>query len=478
MQTYIENSIWQTLQKVKSTTKTTEKLSILTNFVKHLSSQDDLKNYNLFLSICQHVFDYQKVYFIKKIPAWEYKHHNRNYSHNIEHHLSENGIINQLLTRKITGNAAKDSLQYALETSSFIETSYLIKCIIDKTFDIGADHTTFAKAFGFDLVEEHKVSLCTPATEKLIDNFKYPAIGQLKYDAMRIEVDIQENSVKLITRPGKTILTNNDEVDGVLINTILPKIKELYASYGYNITGNRIHIDGEMVFTHNGQFLKRQISNGIANKVAKGTKEKIETNEIVFCSWDIITPEEKAGKLQIPYKTRLKILNSVIKGIPFFKLAETKLVENKTQAIELAIYYVKNDMEGCIIKDPNQFWTPERVKTQLKLKAVRECEMKIVGYNLSEETKYSGMVGSLITESEDGKVIANISGMSDADRVEFLDKKYIGKIITVHYNEITTNKEDENRFSLFLPRIVEIREDKYVADTYESIRDADFVVIS
>lgn len=475
-QTYIENSIWGTLQNVKATSKTNEKLSILTSFVKHLK-ENNTDGYNIFLSICQHVFDYQKVYYIKKIPQWEHKFIGRNLNQNIVYHLNEGGIVHSLLTRKITGNAAKQALQDALESTAFVETSYLIKCIIDKTFDIGADHTTFAKAFGFNLVEDHKVSLCTPATQKLIDNFKYPAIGQLKYDAMRIELDVNMSELKLITRPGKTILTNNSEIDSIVIS-LLPKIKQSYKNHGYDIKGNRIHIDGEMVFTHNGKMLIRQASNGIANKVAKGTKEKIETNEILFCVWDIITPEEKVGTLKIPYKTRLSILQEIIKGIDFFKIAETKLIKNKEEAIKLAVKYVKEGLEGCIIKDPNFIWSPERVKSQLKLKAVRECEMKIIGYNLSDDTKYSGLVGSLITESEDGKVIANISGMTDNDRKEFLDKKYIGKIVSVQYNELITNKEDDNRFSLFLPRIVEIREDKTKADTYESIRDADFIVVT
>jgi len=476
MSKHIEKSIWDILQKVKSTSKTSEKLSILKSYVEQLKI-NDISGYNIFLNVCQHVFDYQKVYYIKKIPAWKDEYKQNLNGHCIVNHLSEGGLIHSLLNRTITGNTAKTALHYALTNSYSFETSCLIQSILDKTFDIGADHTTFAKAFGFDLVVEHKVSLCTPATQKLIDDFKYPAIGQLKYDAMRIEVDIQKDSVKLITRPGKTILTNNQTIDSTLIQKILPTIRDAYKEHGYDVGGERIHIDGEMVFMHNGEFLKRQASNGIANKVAKGTKERIEDDEIVFCAWDIITPEEKNGSLKIPYKKRLAILNKVIKGIKYFRLAETHIINNKEEAIQLAVKYVKDGLEGCIIKDPNSFWSAERVKTQLKLKAVRECEMRIIGYNLSDETKYSGLVGSLITTSEDGKVIANISGMSDSDRKEYLDKKYIGKIITVHYNEITTNKEDENRFSLFLPRIVELREDKTTADTYESIRDADFIVV-
>lgn len=465
--------VWQHLQRAKATTKKTEKESIIKSLMQALVAHGKI---SLFIDICTHVFDYQLVFFMKKLP--EIKHDPLNPIFSIDHHIN-NGIVKALLSRQVTGNRAKDELENAFRHSDCPETAYLLKCILDKTFDIGADHTTFSKAYGRDIVSEHKVSLCTPGTQELIDNFKYPALGQLKYDAMRIEVDITDERVNYVTRPGKTILSNNPQLDKIISTYVLLAAKQVYHDFGYDIEGKRVHIDGEMIFKDSkGNFLPRQASNGLANKVAKGGKDMITTDEIAFCVWDIITPEEKQEKLEIPYHIRFEILKKIVYGINLFKIAETVILNSPRDAIELAVSYVKNGQEGCIVKEFDQPWTPKRVKSQIKLKAARECEMRITGVNLSDDTKYSGLVGSLITTSEDGKVIANISGMSDADRKEYLNQKYIGKIVTVRYNELTTNKDDPNRFSLFLPRIVELREDKTTADDYQTIKDADFVVVA
>lgn len=466
-------TVWKHLQQVKNTSKKSEKEAIIKKLMLLLSNNNKL---NLFIDICKHVFDYQLVFFMKKLP--EINHDKLNSIFSIEYHIN-NGIVKSLLSRNVTGNKAKDELDNAFKHSDCIETAYILKCILDKTFDVGADHTTFSKAYGGNIVDEHKVSLCTPGTQELIDNFKYPALGQLKYDAMRIEIDITNERVNYVTRPGKTILSNNPQLDNIISSYVLTNIKQTYAEYGYNIEGSRVHIDGEMIFRDaKGNFLPRQASNGIANKVAKGGKEMICTDEIAFCVWDIITPEEKQEKIEIPYNIRFEILKKTVYGIRIFNIAETVLLSSPKEAIQLAITYIKSGQEGCIVKELNQPWTPKRVKSQIKLKAARECEMRITGVNISDDTKYNGLVGSLITTSEDGKVIANISGMSDDDRKEYLNTKYIGRIITVRYNELTTNKDDANRFSLFLPRIVELREDKFSADTYESIRDADFIVVA
>ena len=47
-------------------------------------------------------------------------------------------------------------------------------------------------------------------------------------------------------------------------------------------------------------------------------------------------------------------------------------------------------------------------------------------------------------------------------------KEYLGKIITVKYNEKIT-KKDSDEISLFLPRFVEVRADKDVADNLDRI---------
>jgi DNA ligase-1 len=92
--------------------------------------------------------------------------------------------------------------------------------------------------------------------------------------------------------------------------------------------------------------------------------------------------------------------------------------------------------------------------------------LKIVG--IEEGTgKYAGMLGALILESSDGviKVRAG-SGFSDEQRKQ--GKEVIGKIAAIKYNMRIKNKAGEE--SLFLPIVLEIRDDKTVADSSKDIK--------
>lgn len=496
--TNLSKKIGQVLAQVKATSSRNDKTKFLSEFIKTLNPLE----FNHFKTLCIHVFDYQYVFNVKKIPDYTWTNQLLPGTNTVSLNdlFSTSGLFSRLSKREITGHAARDVLNATLETTDCIETSKLIECVLDKSFDVGCDLNTFTRAFfiaehgeidpmnpklkldkrmdaiGYYIVHEHKVSLCEPGSQKLVDNFNYPAYGQLKYDAMRIELDTTSTRVALITRPGKTFFTNNDELDND-ITGLVKKVKAVYAKYGYITAGNRIHFDGEMVFlTDEGKFHTRQASNGIGNKVAQGTKERIETKEIKFCVWDIITPEEKTGKLTIPYSVRFKILEELVGDLYCFKLAETVVVNSGKEAIELAIKYIKLGFEGCIIKNCDSPWIAKRGKHQIKLKAARECEMRIKRVNLAEDNKYHGLVGSLYCETDDKLVTCNISGMKDEERQEFLDPKYIGMIVTVLFNELITNKEDSKKFSLFLPRMVELRYDKTKTDTLKQILEAEFVV--
>lgn len=459
------------LTEVKNNSSRNAKLAILT---KYIDSLRNTKEYNLLKLLCQCVFDYQKTYNIQKIPDFYYT--GGNYT--LEHHLT-NGVIPALSQKTVTGYAAKELLANALSESICDNTKHLLLCVINKSFDVGADLNTFTTAFGEELVTEHQVSLCSPGTQKLIDSFPYPCFGQLKYDAMRIEIDSNfANVPTLVTRPGKSMFTNNPVLDAALLLP-LKNIKDVYAKYGYYISGNRMHVDGEMVFLDkDGKKHPRQVSNGIANKVLKGTKDIIETKEIIFCVWDIITPEEKQGLLEIPYHVRLNILKELCANNAVYELAETTVINSKQEAMNLAITYIKEGLEGCIIKTFDMKWSGKRVKTQIKLKAARECELRIVGFNIAADNKYHGLIGSLECVSEDGLVSANISGLTDAERSDLLQDNVIGTIITVRYNEMLANKKDNNKFSLFLPRMIERRLDKTKADTYDTIKNSEFVVFA
>ena len=63
------------------------------------------------------------------------------------------------------------------------------------------------------------------------------------------------------------------------------------------------------------------------------------------------------------------------------------------------------------------------------------------------------------------------SGLTDAQHKKFFltQDEMIGKIVTIKGNDLVTNELKQDQYSIFLPRFVEIRDDKNVADTFDKI---------
>ena len=119
------------------------------------------------------------------------------------------------------------------------------------------------------------------------------------------------------------------------------------------------------------------------------------------------------------------------------------------------------------IRDSN-IWEDKRSKTQIKFKAELDADLLCVG--VEEGTgKYAGKIGALKLESADGIIKCKVgTGLSDADR-NHPPETYLDKVIAIVYNarivDISTGIE-----SLFLPRFIEVREDKTNADSSERIK--------
>ena len=79
------------------------------------------------------------------------------------------------------------------------------------------------------------------------------------------------------------------------------------------------------------------------------------------------------------------------------------------------------------------------------------------------------MFASLQCQSEDGKVVTGVSGMTDEWRQKIHEDReyYLDSVITVQCNGIQWNEQEPH--SLYYPQFVEPRRDKQTADTLEDI---------
>lgn len=375
------------------------------------------------------------------------------------------GVLASIARREVTGNAAKTLLE-TLATELTPKSQQVLAMIINRSFGSGISGTSINKVWP-NTIPKFNVMLCQPLNDKTLAKIKFPAYAQLKYDAARITIIVNNGTVKYFTRNGKEYLIENDELD-TQFHSMVATIKNKAGVF-----------DGEL-FSNNGDRLS---SNGIATKFVRGTASKEDHDNVNIVLWDFIHMDEfTVGKGKFMCSDRFEFLNSHIKtknanhpyNTDMITIADNIIVYSIEEALEINDKHIKNGEEGSIIKNMNGLWEAKRSNDTIKLKEVLESELRVVKsvYGIN---KYSNLCGALECESEDGLVKVSVgTGLSDELRREFApehaSETIVGQIITVKHNGLITSKSNTHA-SLYLPRFVEIRYDKDEADTITKIKN-------
>lgn len=102
--------------------------------------------------------------------------------------------------------------------------------------------------------------------------------------------------------------------------------------------------------------------------------------------------------------------------------------------------------EGVVLKDGNLLnWR--------KLKRVLTADLVCTGVT-EGDGKFVGLIGSLVCADRTGRAVANVSGMTDDQRVDFTLEEPIGRVVEVAYQYVGAGGR------LRHPRFVRIRHDK------------------
>ena len=400
--------------------------------------------------VCEMTYDPFKNYYIRKIPAYVYKEKEKSLGQALD-------LLEDVLARRVvTGNAAIEALQSMLCKLS-VDDAVVIERVLQGDLKCGVSAKTINKTWK-GLIFEYPCMLAQPDKAKTREKIVFPALAQIKADGMRINaiVDPEKSTVEFRSRNGK-------EVD--CARPML--IKELCELAG-KIDKGVVVFDGELLCADQNGYLDRKTSNGICNKAIKGTVSLDERKLFRMVVWDYIEYDEfKTGKgsNSNPYSARYDSLKRAFKSfVDCYKfLIETREVNNWEEAEEFYQEAYSSGEEGLIIKNYKGLWENKRSKDVVKMKAELVCELEVI--DVQEGTgKYEGKIGSLVCKSSgtDCVRVSVGSGLLDADR-ELPASAYVGKIISVKYNDLITSKSGER--SLFLPIFQEIREDKDVADT-------------
>ena len=365
-------------------------------------------------------------------------------------------LLDSLAVRKLTGSSAKQAIQ-GMINSLDPKSAVVFQRILNKDMRAGFGETVLGKCFKGLLPEFPYMRCSLPKKSNMATwDWSNGIFVQLKADGMFANVNRDEEGFTWVTsRNGSLFPPNCLQLDFSALDH-----------------GTQTH--GELVVYNFGKLLPRKTSNGILNSLLSGG-ELPEGHTVVYQAWDQIplssvTPK---GKHPVVYRLRFEMLQHQIEGsLSSLASIPSKRVWTMAEALKIYQDYLKEGMEGVICKHPDMPWIDTGSsghKDQVKFKLEFQVELRVVGLNPGKPgTKTEATFGSLLCQSECGKLEVGVSGLSDADRAR--GKEWVGSIVTVTANDIMTPDGGVNPLhSLFLPRLEEERKDKTVANTLEEI---------
>lgn len=381
-------------------------------------------------------------------------------------------FLQEIAGRRRTGGEAREFVesQYAFMSP---DDRQLFAWMLNRDIKAGCSVSTFNKVWP-GLIETIPYMRCSlPKHNNPKDWFEQEpgllVFSQEKMDAMFASLSTfdeeDEHKVSIASRTGSPFPL--DAFEDIVTHT-----KACFRN---------VQLHGElMVFDEDAQeYLAREKSNGYMNSMLQGgdINPKYKPR---FVAWDIIPLfEAKAkGKYNMPYSGRFDALSVALSSVDMGASAGILLVDNKMLGSyeELEAHYaeiVALGREGTVVKHPKTIWEDGTSLTQIKMKQEIDVELKIVGFN-EGSGRLETTFGSLICESADGDLQVGVSGLSDKLRQEIWAKKddMIGKIVTIKGNKVMSPLDQDAKHSIFLPRFVEIRNDKTEANTLAEIKDA------
>lgn len=327
-------------------------------------------------------------------------------------------------------------------------TNRILRGCLDAGFSVGT-----VMEVAPDLVPYSPYCRCS-GYEKIrnIDFSKGPAYSQLKADGMFMNIRTVPEGVVFTTRQGNFLRFNG----------------WLDWRFEYVLPGKVLMGEG-LVLDDCGVVMPRAEGNAIISKAIHGQISKEECDRIRFELWDCISLEEfEKGISGSPYQQRFRELSDMT-SLNFYNLIETEIVNSMEEAWDHYVRVRETGKEGTVLKDPRATWFDGTSARQIKLKAEKSCEVLVTGWNPGKPgSKYEKCIGSLIVQSSCGKLVGDVSGLTDEQRSRD-PESFIGRVITVKFNAVSKSKKTDIR-SFDHARIDgDLRHDKTKADDLEYI---------
>ena len=345
----------------------------------------------------------------------------------------------QLENRTLTGNAARDRVDYLMALATQAEWNHWYRRILIKDLRCGVTEKTVNKFSDYPVpVFECMLADDSAKHEKKL---KGRVLLEPKLDGVRVVAicDVDRDEVVLMSRNGKE-LTN------------FPHINQQFEDMLDQLSESMV-FDGE-IMSENFQVLMREIHR----------KDGAKTEDAVLNLFDCLTLKEfKTGGSVKPITERKTMLESFRLGANMQRVeyVACDLTEDRDRFLDYNKLCVDRGYEGIMVKPIAGAYECRRSTLWLKVKPFIEVSLTVVA--TEEGTgRNAGKLGALIVEGTDmGKFIrTNVgSGLTDSDRESYWrDRdKLIGQVIEVRADAITQNQDVTDEYSLRFPRFLRFR---------------------
>lgn len=352
--------------------------------------------------------------------------------------------IKDVFWHLIEHNTGTDiDIAYVLEFISKQKNEYkdIYAQIFTKELKLGITAKTINKVIP-NLIPEFNVMLAEKYWDKMneLEDKKPNIIITQKLDGVRAVVRVSNHKAKIFSRQGKLIEGLND------LENEMSKLTD--GCYDGELLLNKEDIPSKDLYRE---------TVTIVNSKEKNKKD------IIFNIFDMVENDEfdyKYSDLECKHrKYNVEKLYEIAKPnywkpVPILYQGEyNKEIIQKELDKQISLQH-----EGIMINLADAPYEGKRTKNILKVKAMQDCDLKIIGFE--EGTgKNKGTLGAVIVDYKGFNVKVG-SGFTDKDRDYFWKNKdkLLGRVITVKYFEETNNKKD-NSLSLRFPVYKELRED-------------------
>ena len=358
-------------------------------------------------------------------------------------------LLPNLASRKLSGKAAQMAIERVLLKLK-AEDADVLRNVIRKDLRCWINTGTINAAIK-GLIFEPPYMRCSLKDKSNMKKWDWSEgiFSQTKADGMFINAIVGVDGVQWMTRNGQTFPEGSL---GTVLNSEALRV----------LKPNHVYM-GELLVIENNAILPREVGNGALNSVLKGGSFEPDQQPILKV-WDVVSVDEwRTGSSIYVYNLRLADCK-LIPESQVISVIDTRVVYDMQAAMAHYRELVASGEEGTILKHPDLLWKDGTSKDAVKLKVEADVDLLVVGFEQGKG-KFSDMVGSLTCETADGGIRVNVSGFTDGMRkhiTENVDQWIGNKVITVRANDIM---EADPVSSLFLPRFVEVREDKDTPDT-------------